>query len=71
MKDKIEALKREVIFVETLIWHLEGNSSKRDFLTNGAISSEIDCYDNTGADIQRIIDSILEEHGDEILPTRD
>lgn len=71
MKEKIAELKVIKDNIDVIIWMLEGNSSKSDCLADGTVKTELDCYRNEGTDLQRVIDSIIEEHGEEMLPTED
>lgn len=71
MKEKIAELKEIIENVDTLIWMLEGNSNKSMLRDGGTVKAEINCYRNEGADLQKIIDSIIQEHGEEMLPTED
>lgn len=71
MTQKIAELKEIIENIDTLIWLLEGNSQKSRLIDGGTVRTEISCYRNEGTDLQRVIDSIMEEHGDEMLPTED
>lgn len=71
MKEKIEELKEIMGNIDTLIWMLEGNSTKSSIIGDGTIRDEIDCYESEGNNLRLVIDSILKEHGAEMLPTED
>lgn len=71
MKEKIAGLKEIMENIDTLIWMLEGNSSKSMLRDGGTVKAETHCYRSEGVDLQKVIDSIIEEHGAEMLPTED
>lgn len=71
MKEKIEELKEIMGNIDTMIWLLEGNSTKSSFTNDGTIGAELDCYDSEGNNLRLVIESIIKEHGAEMLPTED
>ncbi|GAB6122317.1 tunnelling fold family protein [Dysgonomonas termitidis] len=69
MKRKIEKLKQIKQDLSNLIELLEGDLHCRQY--DGVLKNELSCYRTEGYDYQNIIDSIFQEHGDEMLPIKD
>lgn len=71
MKEKIEELKEIMGNIDTMIWLLEGNSTKNSFTGDGTVGDGIGCYESEGNNLRLVIESIIKEHGAEMLPTED
>lgn len=71
MKYIIEDLKLGRRDIDNIIYFLEGKMEKSMMRDGGTVKQELDCYEDEGNDLQFIIDKLLKEHGDEILPTCD
>lgn len=68
MKEKIEQLKAILENLDTLIFIIEGGFDKKDLSGNGTIKEQISVYKSDGEEITNVINSIIEEHGDEPCP---
>jgi len=68
MKEKIETLKAIIENVGIMIYILEGNFGSESLDGDGTIKDQISCYRTEGEDLQRVFESIMEEHGNEPCP---
>lgn len=71
MKDKVDELRTLSSDLDTLIYILSGGFKKASLEGNGIVQEQIACYKTLGTDIQSLITEILEEHGNDINPSRD
>lgn len=69
MKKKIEKLKRIRQDLSNMIELLESDFKSQMY--DGLLKNELGCYRTEGYEYQNIIDSIFQEHGDEMLPIKD
>lgn len=71
MNEKIKSLKKILGDLDTMIHIMEGGSRKTDMSSDGTVFGELNCYSDEGQVIQDVLNELFEQHGSEILPTRD
>lgn len=70
MKEKVDELRALSSDLDTLVYILAGGFKKASLDGNGTVREQISCFKAIGTGIQSVINEILEEHGNDINPSR-